>query len=212
MKKVLLLVFSIFGLLIIVCTNTNQVSFENQPYKITAVSSIKSTENCDLSEHGLDCDIVKGLEENLASAYRPSGVDFCSYEILDVQGNDYYLQALCEEYYPQNKKIICPDEESTKACFGDEKQECKGLCDIQEIEPYLATGSGISGPVKLTITEEGFTLWKPRDGSYYAKDLQENLTREAYDKLDEVDVLNLRAINIDRAENYFGVKVSFEDM
>lgn len=188
---------------------------ENTAAENKGVSSINNLANCDLDErYGLDCAVVKFLEEHLAWTTEAKGVDFCSYESLDQVDNTQYVQAYCQEFYVQAEKIICPDRSSREACFASkdtQRKECKEQCRIEKTSPYLAQGGGVSIPVKLTKEGEGFRLWQPRDGSFHAKDVQENFTPEAYKKFSDRDHdgISLHAINIARAENYFGVPATF---
>ncbi len=157
--------------------------------------------------------MTKFLEETVAWTTRSNARNFCAYDILDTQDSAVYLQVFCEEFYPQDEKILCPDEASRKHCFmskDDNKEACRQQCDIQKVSPYLTTGSAISVPVKITRENGNFSIWMPRDGSGYTKDLKEHFSPEAHEKLRSISGIPQRHIYIERAEKHFGVGVPFD--
>ena len=177
-------------------------------------SSIKDLSKCDLSEYGMSCELVKFLEENFAWTISENGVDFCSYELLGKEDEYTYLKVLCEEFYLQDKKIVCPDSNSREECFiakYEEKKVCKEKCETKNVDPYLVVGGGVSIPLKVTEDEKGgFLIWEPRDGSYYNTDLKEHFPEDIYAKIKEVDGSVLNNSNIERAEDFYSVKAIFE--
>lgn len=185
----------------------------DQDFENNGRSSIKEISDCDLDKYKLDCNMVKFLEETVAWTTEPNGVDFCAYETLATQGNTYFLQVFCEEFYPQDEKFICPDEQTKEDCFlskTPDQKECREECEVQKVSPYLVTSGGISVPLKLTTENGEFNLWMPRDGSFYPSDLKKNFPPDVYKKLKDTNTGSLKSINISRAENYFDINVSFE--
>ncbi len=176
-------------------------------------SSIPNLKDCNLTEYGLDCAMVKFLEENLAWTTEEGGIDFCAYKLLGKKDSSSYLQVMCSEFYVQDRETVCPDLESREECFVTkdiEKKVCQEKCEINEVNPYLVTGGGLSIPVKITKEDDGrFELWEPRDGSYYTQDLKENFPAKIYANLKNIDKSIIKESNIQRAEKYFGTKVRF---
>jgi len=165
-------------------------------------------------KHDSNDNILNFLEKKLAWINEDDGVAFCAYEKLGEQNSEIYLSAFCQEYYVRDEEIICPDNKSKELCFitkDPNKKECKEKCKYNKIKPYLAIGGGVSVPIKLTKENDSFTFWKPRDGSYYTKDLKETFPKEFYEKIDDVDGFLLNSENIRKAEKHFGVKASFEN-
>lgn len=177
-------------------------------------SSIQNLAECDLANFGMTCDLVKLLEENLAWTVYKNGVDFCAYESLNKEGTPLYLQVLCQEFYLQDQEIVCPDRDSREECFitkDENRTVCQEKCEIKEVTPYLVNGGGVSIPVKIIEEDDGrFTIWEPRDGSFYMKDLQEYFPAEILENLENVDGATLGNRNIERAEKYFNTKIHFE--
>ncbi len=109
---------------------------------LKGVSSIKNLANCNLDEtYGLDCAVVKFLEERFAWTNESNRVNFCSYESLGQEENTEYARVSCQEFYVQNEQTICPDSPSRETCFlskDPERKECKEQCSIEKRSPYLA--------------------------------------------------------------------------
>lgn len=177
-------------------------------------SSIQDLQECDLSEYDMQCNLVKLLEENLAWTIDEDGIDFCTYQVLAEEKESLYLQVFCSEYYIQNQEVRCPDSLSLNECFvskSDSLEICEEKCEINNVKPYLATGGGLSGPVKITKATDGsYSIWKPRDGNLYQKDLKANFPSEVYEKLENINIEFLQDTNILRAEEYFQLKARFK--
>lgn len=161
---------------------------------------------CDLWKYNLDCEITKFLEENLAWITRENSVNFCSYKVLGQNKNDIYLLAGCGEYYLKNKERICETDGDYERCTKFE-EECK-KCETKEIPEKLVDGSGIYTPLKLTKTSDSFSMWLPRDGAYYQKDIYKEFPKEIAKKAFEYNGGFFDII--DRAEEYFQKKMSFK--
>lgn len=213
MKNKIYLLLTISSLLFLTACAKTQVErdvFVDLPKEVL---SVPEEGDCNLGRYGMDCELVGFLEEELAWVNEDGGKAFCAYELLGEVDDSLFLQVLCEEYYVQDEKIICPDEESREDCFmakDRERQSCQDGCETEEVEPYLAQGSGVSIPVKVTRAESEFALWQPRDGSLYVQDLRENFPDDIYAKLQEVNNGLLRSIVVGRAEKFFETEVTFE--
>ncbi|MDD3794077.1 MAG: hypothetical protein PHI37_04645 [Candidatus Gracilibacteria bacterium] len=169
-----------------------------------------------VEQYGMDIKIVKFLEgqDQISWINEDDGKSFCSYTILDQEEDVLYFYTLCEEFYIQDKEFICPNYDSQEKCFMTKtlnKSECYDLCEVKNVDSYLAQGGGSAVPVKLTKNDDTYSIWMPRDGSNYKKDLDENFTKEASETLSKIGGGGLRDIIIKRAENHFGIKAKFED-
>ncbi|MFA5087377.1 MAG: hypothetical protein WC470_03715 [Candidatus Paceibacterota bacterium] len=167
--------------------------------------TLSNSEKCPGAEYGMDCEIVKFLEANLAWTNNEKAKAFCSYDFLGEEGNNIYISAFCESFYVNDKETFCPDSDSANKCFIS--KDC-GKCEKNTIAPRLISDSGISVPARLTKTETSFTLAKPLDGSGYSKSLREIFPAEFRDKLSQ-SRKDLSLISIARAETYFNVRAFF---
>ncbi|MCK9577976.1 hypothetical protein M0R01_00590 [bacterium] len=175
----------------------------------TKGKSVINLDSCDFRKYDMDCKVVKFLEENLAWSNKAEGVNFCSYEYLGEKENNIYLVSSCQEFYISDSQMVCPDKDILEKCFvSKDKSECSE-CEIKDIDKRIVEGSGVSIPVRLTTNGNTFSLWTPRDGSLYQKDLKAEFPKDIYNLLSETKK-NLKAINIERAENYFGANATFD--
>ena len=168
---------------------------------------------CPAEAFGQDCAIIEFLEEELAWTNMDSGKAFCAYTVLGQVVGDMYLEAFCEEYYVQDERVVCPDIESQQDCFQAKNLEsspCREKCEVEKVDKYLVTSSGIATPLKLSRVGDTYELWTPRDGSLYSSDLQAKFPKEIYKKIDDVDRGALESQIIDRAEEHFSTKASFQ--
>lgn len=174
----------------------------------TKGKSVINLDSCDFRSYEMDCKITKFLEENLAWSNKEEGVNFCSYEYLGRQEDNIYITALCQEFYISKRKMVCPNTEILNKCFvSKDKSECSE-CNTEPIEKRIVEGGGVSIPVRLTSNGDSFIMWTPRDGSFYQKDLVREFPKNIYSLLSE-SKKNLKAINIERAESYFGASAFF---
>jgi hypothetical protein len=173
--------------------------------------AIEAKGDCNTKTSKMDCEVLAFIEAELPWVTEDSSANFCAYTLLGKQGSSMYLQAACGEYYVQDEKIVCPNSETQSQCFmskGAKTQDCAS-CVTEKVEPYLAQGSGVSIPVIITNQNGGMSLWQPRDGALYSKDMEEFFPQDMRDALSEVDGGELQAIVVERAEAYFGVRVRF---
>ncbi len=164
----------------------------------------------EIKDENAEDKVLTFLEKYFANQFDEKKA-FCDYSVLDKQENQLYLDVLCLGFYKQDKKIICPNKKSRLECAMSKnpaKKECYDLCDVQKTKPYLVRGSGIGAPVKLTTKNREFSLWMPRDGSYYTQDLKANFTPKAFEKVHQNSINSSKNI-YPRAEKHFGVKITF---
>ena len=138
---------------------------------------------CVPESSGLDCRVTKYLEEKLSITSK-GGLTFCSYEILG----------------PQEKRHIL---------------HLYTLCqEFYLYEGKIYEGSGLSTPIVLTESKEGnFSYWKPRDGSYFYKDVKEKFPPEILPKISNFSITNyekLELMNIEKAKDHFGADFNYE--
>ncbi|MFA6252230.1 MAG: hypothetical protein WCX74_02415 [Candidatus Paceibacterota bacterium] len=188
----------------------NTVVNENTDKKAeeTKGRSAINLDNCDLRKYDMDCKITKFLEQNLAWANKSEGIDFCAYDYLGGKEGNVYLKAFCEEFYVSDKEMVCPNKEILNKCFvSKDKSECSE-CSVKDAPKHIVQASGVSVPVRLTESGESFTMWTPRDGSLYDKDLRAEFPADIYPLVSK-SKKNLGAITLERAEDYFGAKAVF---
>jgi len=102
MKMKLVIAAAVAGLAIVAVLATIQKS--RLVEQIGVVSP--SDRSCDSEAYGMDCRIVKYLEENIAFTSR-GGTPFCSYEQLGPEKEGVlYLYVLCEELYVRDGKLL----------------------------------------------------------------------------------------------------------
>ena len=166
---------------------------------------------CEEESFGLDCDIVNFLKENIGWKNREQAKLFCSYKKLGEKDNEIYLHTYCTSYYVANKEMVCDDEESLEKCFlrKDKSSSCMG-CEELEIPAKIVTDSGVSIPVKLTKTDNGFDFEVPEDGSQYGPSLKRIFPADIITEISKGH--DLADINIALAENSLGVNAHFNVM
>lgn len=165
--------------------------------------------SCNFGDYKEECKIVKYLEENLAWTNNKEGINFCSYDYLGKKDNNIYLKALCQEFYVSSGELICPDDKTLDKCFTSKNREVDCLdCTTKTVASRIVEGGGVSIPVRLTEQGDSYVLWTPRDGSLYDKDIKAEFPTEIAGLLSK-SVKNVEAINVERAESYFGVKAVF---
>lgn len=191
-------------IVVLVIGIVGSVYFFNQKQKNNP-QVLNNPEKCSAVKYGLDCDIVKFLETDLAWTNKENAKAFCAYEPLGEEGNNIYLSAFCESFYVNDKEIICPNADASNKCFIS--KNC-AQCETKTITPRLVSDSGISIPARLTKTATGFTVSVPEDGSSYQKSLEKIFPAEFRNKLSQ-SRKDLSLISIERAEDYFNVKAFF---
>ena len=181
----------------------NHIEFHTQ---IDQIDNISQSE----SDTGLSDSIKSFLEQNLAWTNNPDWKAFCNYNVLWQEWDKTYLRALCEEFYVQDKNLICPDIHTIEDCFVSKtRQECN-ICDMKTVTPYLSLWGWVSMPLILTKTGNTYDMRQPRDWSYYGKDIKTNFPSyiDVFGANSKND--NLRYNTIQDATKYFNVNPKFD--
>jgi len=140
---------------------------------LAAGTAVQNKAGCDLSVYGLDCNIAQYLENNLVQTSN-NGQKFCSYEKIGASAAG----------------------DSTYLNY---------LCQ----EFYLSSGkiyegSGVAGPAKITADAVGgYRHWIPRDGSYFAEDINEFFPKEYQTAAFNPDTEKLAQMNRERGRAFF---------
>lgn len=135
---------------------------------------------CDLSVYNIDCDIAEYLEKNFAAAAK-GGKVFCAYE-----------------------KIGQSD--------GEEAVYLNYSCEEFYLDGgKIYEGSGAAGPAKIIKLDDGsLSHWVPRDGSYFARDIDEFFPSEYRDKaMNSYDEI-IWQINRERAKIGFNADFDYK--
>ncbi|MFZ3073529.1 MAG: hypothetical protein WA093_00130 [Minisyncoccales bacterium] len=139
-----------------------------------------SADECGLSVYNIDCDIAEYLEKNFVAATK-GGKVFCAYEkIGQSDGGDMV-------YLNYSCEEFYPD--------GGKIYE----------------GSGAAGPAKIIKLDDGsLSHWVPRDGSYFARDINEFFPSEYRDKAMDSHDETIWQINRERAKIDFNADFDYK--
>jgi hypothetical protein len=143
------------------------------------VSSIPEG-GCDAGVYGMDCGIIKYLEQNLIQPVK-NGQVFCVHEKAGASADDsvIYVSYLCEEFYLSGGKIYEGSGQAGPAKVTKDKD-----------------GSRL--------------YWIPRDGSYFYRDVESSIPEEFRQAVLEPVGEKYRLINRQRAQNYFKAEFDFK--
>lgn len=136
-------------------------------------NQLSTAAGCAASIYGLDCGITNYLEGNM---------------IQPIAGG----------------KVFCVYEKIGASESGDTTYLNYSCSEFYVAKGKIYEGSGQAGPAKITALEGGlFSQWIPRDGSYFARDIQESFPPEyqaaALNPLSE----KMSLINRQRAQDFF---------
>lgn len=160
---------------------------------------------CPEEEFGLDCEIISFLKKEIGWINDKRAESFCAYILIGGRENETYLKTACGSFYVSRKQIVCPDDESSNQCFS--YKNC-GNCQTEDIEPRLVQDSGISIPVKLIKSDNGYSLEKPGDGSTYIPTMRKIFPADIIDKI-SANQDSPFSLVVPMAEKHFKVKSFF---
>lgn len=136
--------------------------------------------DCDAAAYGMDCETIEYLENNLIQPVKDG-------------------------------KVFCVNKKVGQNEAGNEIYVSYFCQEFYLSGGKIYRGSGQAGPAKVAKSDSGsLSIWIPRDGSYFSRDLEEFIP-EAYrqsilEPVGERDML----INQQRAKNYFKADFDFQ--
>jgi hypothetical protein len=150
-----------------------------EPAKVSKKDSISTIIGCDSSVYGMDCGIVKYLEQSLTQPVM-GGKVFCAYEKIGAseRGGITYIDYSCEEFYVSGGKI------------------------------YRGSGQAGPGKI-IVADNGTMSHWIPRDGDYYARDIREFFPIEYRQAAMEPAEEKLAQMNRERGQNYFKAEFDY---
>lgn len=219
-KYVLLVLLLIIA--VVVISNKYKVNEEKEVFNNEIVDA---NQNVETSNVEIEYEKIRQYLESQIAWKAYDGVDFCSFTVLNenIFDKELYLIYECNEFYVRTSKLSCALEDELYECqkqgafYNRDEQEkisnCGSSCKIEDIEPALKLGSGVSSVIEITRNDDGsFSHWNPEDGSNYGSSIKKRFPSKYYSMLfnDDYNRAKRKAHyeNIERAEDYFSMKVN----